>query len=263
MARLVAVGLERAGKVALRHLHVADLVVRHRQIALPAGVAGIGLRQPLSDGEAVAVGLERAGKVALRHLHIANLLVRHRQLALEVRASGIAGKQVRHDLPGLLGGGERARRVADRQQRCGGFKEGLGLAALELRRHLPGFDELLLQRARPVENILDETGGDSHDVAEPLRQVEDQTVGGFGRGRERRFGAPALLFGILSLLVRDPLLFDGNSALPIGEPGKRQRDDKAGGKAPGEDVAPPGGAASARGDEGLRLCGRLRCAAGA
>ena len=39
------------------------------KVALPAGVAEIGLRQPLSDGEAVAVGLERAGKVALRHLH--------------------------------------------------------------------------------------------------------------------------------------------------------------------------------------------------
>ena len=117
-----------------------------------------------------------------RHLHVADSLVRHRQIALEVRAPGIAGEQVRHDLPGLLGGGERARRVADRQQRCGGFIEGGGLAALELRRHLPGFDELLLQRARPVENILDETSGDPHDVAEPLRQVEDQTVGGFGRG---------------------------------------------------------------------------------
>ena len=93
-------------------------------MALPAGVAGIGLCQPLTDGEAVAIGLERAGKVALRHLHVANFLVRHRHLALEIRAPGIAGKQVHHDLPGLLGGGERARRVADRQQRRGGFNRG-------------------------------------------------------------------------------------------------------------------------------------------
>jgi hypothetical protein len=40
----VAVGLQRARPVALRDLHVAHLVVRHRQIALPAGVAGIGCR---------------------------------------------------------------------------------------------------------------------------------------------------------------------------------------------------------------------------
>ena len=109
-------------------------------------------------------------------------------------------------MPGLLGGGERARRVADRQQRCGGFIKGGGLAALELRRHLPGFDELLLQRARPVENILDETGGDPHDVAEPLRQVEDQTVGGFGRGGERCLRA-------LALLVSNAALFLGRFSL--------------------------------------------------
>ena len=41
------------------------------------GVAGIALRQPLGDGEAVAVRLERAGKVALLHLHVANFIVRH------------------------------------------------------------------------------------------------------------------------------------------------------------------------------------------
>ena len=120
-----------------------------------------------------------------------------------------------------------------------------------------------MQRPRPVENILDETGGDSDDVVEPLRQVEDQAVGGFCRGCNRRFGALALLFGQLPLLVCDPLLFDGNTTLPISEPGERQRDDEPGGKAPGEDVAPARGAASARGDEGLGLCGRLRRPAGA
>ena len=116
------------------------------------------MRQPLSDGEAVAVGLERAGKVALLHLHVANSVVRQRQIALEVRAPGIAGKQVCQDLPGLLGGGERARRIADRQQRFGGLIECGGLAALELRRHLPGLDKLLLQRQCPIENVLDELG---------------------------------------------------------------------------------------------------------
>ena len=85
----VAVGFERAGKVALRHLHIADLLVRHRQIALPAGVAGIGLRQPLSDGEAVAIGFQPAGKVALGHLHIAHPVVRDREIALPAGIGGI------------------------------------------------------------------------------------------------------------------------------------------------------------------------------
>jgi hypothetical protein len=62
----VAVGLESARKVALRRLHVADLVVRHRQITPPAGVAGIGFRQPVSDGEAIVVSVERGRKIALR-----------------------------------------------------------------------------------------------------------------------------------------------------------------------------------------------------
>src|SRR5271170_4183624 len=52
---VVAVGFEPTGKVALRHLHIADLLVPNRQIALPAGVAGIGFRQLLGYGEAVAV----------------------------------------------------------------------------------------------------------------------------------------------------------------------------------------------------------------
>jgi hypothetical protein len=38
--------------------------MRNGKMTLPAGVAGIGLRQPLRDGEPVAVRLQRARKVA-------------------------------------------------------------------------------------------------------------------------------------------------------------------------------------------------------
>ena len=62
----VAVGFQRLGEIALRHLHVADLLVGDGEIALPAGIAGIGLGQALADGEAVAVGFQRLGEVALR-----------------------------------------------------------------------------------------------------------------------------------------------------------------------------------------------------
>ena len=141
-----------------------------------------------------------------------------------------------------------------------GLFECGGLAALELRCHLPGFDELLLQRARPIENVLDELGGNSHRVPESLRQIEHETVGGLRRCRECVFGALALLLG--NCLARcDPLLLDGNSALPVGEAGERKRDDKAGGKAAGEDVAPSRRPAPARGDKCLGLRGRLRRAA--
>ena len=219
----VAVGLERAGKVALRHLHVADLAVRHRQIALPAGVAGIGLSPAGRDGEAVAVGLERAGKVALRHLHVADLVVRHRQIALVVGALRIAGKQVRQDLPGLLGGGERARRVADRQQRIWQFPSRAA-ASLRLRSGVTCPDLMSCScsaRARSRMSLTSAAGIPTR-IAEPLRQVEHQAVGGLGRGGERVFGALTLLLGDLPLLVRYPLLFDGN-ARAANKPARQAR----------------------------------------
>jgi len=55
----VAVGLQRLCQIALRHQHVTDVVVGDREIALPAGIAGISLGQALGNSEAVAVGLQR------------------------------------------------------------------------------------------------------------------------------------------------------------------------------------------------------------
>jgi hypothetical protein len=63
--------------MALRDLHVADVVVRYREVALPAGVARIGLRPLINDCEPAAIGYQRSGKVALRNLHAANLVVCH------------------------------------------------------------------------------------------------------------------------------------------------------------------------------------------
>jgi hypothetical protein len=36
------------GQIAMRHVHVAEPVIRNRQIALPTGVAGVGLRQTIT-----------------------------------------------------------------------------------------------------------------------------------------------------------------------------------------------------------------------
>jgi hypothetical protein len=52
-----------AGAVALHHLHVADPAVRHREIALPRGVAGIGLRQAVDESELCTVRFQRPGEV--------------------------------------------------------------------------------------------------------------------------------------------------------------------------------------------------------
>jgi hypothetical protein len=49
-------------------MHQRELAKAHREIALPTGVAGAGIRQPVKNGEAVLIRLQRAGKIAPRHL---------------------------------------------------------------------------------------------------------------------------------------------------------------------------------------------------
>jgi fructose/tagatose bisphosphate aldolase len=44
-------------------------LLAHREIALPAGIVGVGFGQPLHNGEAVGIGFERGFKIALRHMH--------------------------------------------------------------------------------------------------------------------------------------------------------------------------------------------------
>ena len=45
----VLIGLERGVEISPRCLHVADPLEADREVALPAGVAGIGLRQALGE----------------------------------------------------------------------------------------------------------------------------------------------------------------------------------------------------------------------
>ena len=84
----VLVGFQRLGEIALRHQHVADLVVGDGEIALPAGIAGVGLGQAVGNGEAVLVGFQRLGEIALRHQHVADPVVGDGEIALP---AGIAG----------------------------------------------------------------------------------------------------------------------------------------------------------------------------
>jgi hypothetical protein len=67
---------ERGRKAALRKLHVADIVVRKLQVALPVVIAGIGIRQVVKNGEARLIGSQGGGQITLRHLHVADLAVR-------------------------------------------------------------------------------------------------------------------------------------------------------------------------------------------
>ena len=89
----VGIGFQRGFEIALRHLHVADLVVADREIALPARIAGVGLRQALANGEAVGIGFQRGFEIALRHLHVADLVVADREIALPARIAGVGLRQ--------------------------------------------------------------------------------------------------------------------------------------------------------------------------
>ena len=113
---------------------------------------------------------------------------------------------------------------------------------------------MVLQRSCPVENVFDQRGGNSNGIAKPLRQVEDQLVRGVSSGRKCAFGA-------LALLARYSLLLNGDAALPIGEARKSERDDEAGGKASGQDIAAAGCPAAALAYERLRFLRRRRCVA--
>jgi hypothetical protein len=84
------IGLQRSGEIALRLKHVADLVVGDGKIALPSGVAGIGLGQALGNGEAVPVGFQCGGEIALRHQHIADPFIGDGNIALPTNIAGIA-----------------------------------------------------------------------------------------------------------------------------------------------------------------------------
>ena len=46
-------------------MNIADLVVADREIALPARIAGIGLRQAPSNGEIVGIGFQRGFQVTV------------------------------------------------------------------------------------------------------------------------------------------------------------------------------------------------------
>ena len=103
---------QRRRQVALRLLHVADLVVRDREVALPAGVAGVRLRQTLADRERGLVAGQRRRQVALRLLHVADLAVRDREVALPAGVAGVRLRQTLNDRERGLVAGQRRRQVA-------------------------------------------------------------------------------------------------------------------------------------------------------
>jgi hypothetical protein len=76
------VARQRRRQVALRNLHVADLVMRGRQVALPPGIARVGFGQTLSNCVRRLVARQRRRQIALRLPHVTDPVVRDRQVVL-------------------------------------------------------------------------------------------------------------------------------------------------------------------------------------
>ena len=237
----VAVGLERLVELALRHQHVADLVVRAPTDRAATAVAAVGGGEALGDGEAVAVGLERLVELALLHQHVADLVVGHRQVALPLRVAAIGGGEALGDGEAVAVGLERLLQVPERQV---GFAELVrasphGFVAAS---RSSGADAASCSKvALAVSRILrTDFGAHALHVAQPLGNIENEALGGLLRQLEVARGPVALLLGPRLVLLRDAALLDRHAPLPIGKSGKTERQHQPGGETAGEDVSPPG-----------------------
>lgn len=78
-------------------------------------------------------------------------------------------------------------------ERIGEREQSDDLAMLELGRCLAGRGQLLLQRLGAIEDLACQVDGHALAIAEFLREIEDQRVGGFRCRGQRPFGPVALL----------------------------------------------------------------------
>ena len=65
---------QRRGEIALRHLHVADLVVRTDRSRCQPALPGSALARRSTDIMRGLIARQRGGEIALRHLHVADLV---------------------------------------------------------------------------------------------------------------------------------------------------------------------------------------------
>ena len=66
------IAVERGREIALSPKHVADVVVRDGEVALPGGISGIGCGEALYDRLRGLIAVERGRKIALSPKHTAD-----------------------------------------------------------------------------------------------------------------------------------------------------------------------------------------------
>ena len=157
------VALERLFGLALRGERVADLVVRHRDVALQGVDCRDRSRAKFSRNEETgAIGGERIGDCAAPHQNVADALVRNRQVPFPSRIAGIVDGETFADGEARAIGGER---VIPRVLRPEHVADALvGHREIAPRRIVPiGGGELKRQsRAVIVERLVERTARDQH-----------------------------------------------------------------------------------------------------
>ena len=166
-----------SGRSPWRDLDVSDLFVGYGEIALPSGVAGIGLGEAVGDGEAVLVGFEGGGQIALVDLDVADLFVGDGEIALPSCVSGIGLGEAVGDGEAVLIGFEGVGEIALGDLDVSDLFVGDGEIALEVR-------AVRLQEEQPLKNLL-----------------------GGGRRRQRAFRLAESQQGLRRLVQRPPLGF--------------------------------------------------------
>ena len=117
----------------------------------------------------------------LRLQGIAYVVVRDRQFILIIGALGSLLEQSLEDVPRFRARLDGTLGISERLQRGGRFDQGDRLAAAQILARFARAEELVLQLARPVEDILDRRGWHADDVAELFGEVEDETIRRLGR----------------------------------------------------------------------------------
>ena len=215
----VAVGLERGGQVVARLLRLGDVVERDRPLAQDGGVVRMRLRQRVVDRQRGLVLRERAVEVALVGERGADEIVGHREVAPTDDVGGFGCDQWGERLIGLAGERQRARRVAEVAQRRRAFELRRGDARHQVGRRLARADQLLLQRARAVEHVLDHRHRHAGGGAEALGEAEDEVVGGLGGEAQRVLRAVALLLGERAIASPPARQREGGDEADAGAPG--------------------------------------------
>jgi hypothetical protein len=122
--------------------------------------------------------------MALVNLHVADPIVGHRKIELVLCICRLTLLQRFEDGRLFARRIECARRVAESPQRRKRLVERCPLPAQQVGARLASAEQLLLQIQPVVENALDQRRRNAGDVAEFLRDVEHERIGGVGREGE-------------------------------------------------------------------------------